>query len=248
MGGVLIVTGGGRGIGAACARLAGSRGFRVAVNYKANAERAEAVAEALRATGGEAITIQADVADEGEVIAMFETVDARLGPVTALINNAGMTGHVGRLTDFSAAEIDAVLRLNVTGAMVCAREAVKRMSTAQGGSGGVIVNISSAAAQLGGANQYLPYAASKAALEAFTKGLGLEVAREGIRVVGLRPGVIDTEIHAAMGMPERARELAPTIPLGRAGSPEEVAQAALWLIGDDASYITATTISVTGGR
>ena len=179
---------------------------------------------------------------------LFETVDADLGPVTALVNNAGIPGNMGPITSLSGGEIDRVLRLNLTSAMICAREAVKRMSTDSGGAGGVIVNISSAAAQMGGAGIYLHYAASKAGLDAFTKGLGLEVGRQGIRVVGIRPGVIDTEIHAAMGMPERVAELAPTVPLGRAGSAREIANAALWAISDDAGYVTATTIDVTGGR
>lgn len=245
---VLIVTGSSRGIGAACAILGAARGFKVCVNYNCNSARADAVVDEITAAGGQAIAVGGDMAAETDILNLFETVDDALGPVTALINNAGMTGTVGPLTDMTAGDMADVFFLNLIGPFICAREAVRRMSTKHGGTGGVIVNITSAAARLGGANQYLHYAASKGGLETFTKGLGLEVADQGIRVAGVQPGVIDTEIHAAMGLPDRAADLAPSVPLRRAGSAEEIARTALWLISDQASYITATTIEATGGR
>lgn len=248
MSGVLVVTGSSRGIGAACAILGAAKGFKVCVNYHSSPERAEAVVAAIGAAGGQAIAVGGDMGRGDDINALFEQVDADLGPVTALINNAGMTGNVSRLEEMQEADMAEVFRLNLIGPFLCAREAIKRMSTKHGGQGGVIVNITSAAARLGGANQYLHYAASKGGLETFTKGLGLEVAADGIRVVGIQPGVIDTEIHARMGMPERVVEAGGSAPLGRAGKAEEIAQTALWLISDDASYITATTIEATGGR
>lgn len=243
-----MVTGASRGIGAACARLAGAAGYRVCVNYNASPDRARAVVGEIEAAGGTAIAVQADVAREDDVRRLFTETDAHLGPVSVLINNAGITGPVARVDAVAADDVARVMQLNLVSAFICSGEAVRRMSSASGGAGGVIINITSAAAKLGGANQYIHYAASKAGLEAFTVGLGLEVAREGIRVVGIRPGVIDTEIHAAMGMPDRVKELAPTVPMGRAGSAEEIARAALWLASDDAGYVTATTVDVTGGR
>jgi NAD(P)-dependent dehydrogenase (short-subunit alcohol dehydrogenase family) len=248
MSGVLVVTGSSRGIGAACAILGAARGFKVCVNYHSSPERAEAVVAEIAAAGGQAIAVGGDMGREADITALFARVDGELGPVTALINNAGMTGNVGRLEDMTEADMADVFRLNLIGPFLCAREAIKRMSNKHGGQGGVIVNISSAAARLGGANQYLHYAASKGGLETFTKGLGLEVAADGIRVAGVQPGVIDTEIHARMGMPERAAELGGTSPMGRAGTAEEMAQTALWLISDEAAYINATTIEATGGR
>jgi NAD(P)-dependent dehydrogenase (short-subunit alcohol dehydrogenase family) len=248
MSGVIIVTGASRGIGAACALHASRRGYKVCVNYLASAKRADQVVAQIRDTGGEAIAVQANAAEETDIMRLFAETDDKLGPVSALINNAGTTGDVGRLEDIEARVIEDTFRLNVTGPFLCAREAVRRMSTRRGGQGGVIVNISSAAAKLGGANQYLHYAASKAAIETFTMGLGQEVAGEGIRVVGIRPGLIDTEIHAAMGMPDRVEKLGPTVPMGRAGTADEIAETAMWLLSDQASYVTATTIEVTGGR
>ncbi|MBT3779119.1 MAG: SDR family oxidoreductase [Rhodospirillaceae bacterium] len=248
MTGVLVVTGASRGIGAACAILGAAQGFKVCVNYNSSPDRAEAVVAEINAAGGEAIAAVGDMGREADIIQLFNTVDQELGPVTALINNAGMTGNIGRLDEMTEADMTDVFRLNLIGPFVCAREAVKRMSTKHGGQGGGIVNITSAAARLGGAAQYLHYAASKGGLETFTKGLGLEVAMEGIRVVGLQPGVIDTEIHARMGLPDRVAQLAPTVPMGRAGTAEEMARSALWLISDAASYINATTIEATGGR
>jgi NAD(P)-dependent dehydrogenase (short-subunit alcohol dehydrogenase family) len=248
MSGVIIVTGASRGIGAACAVHAGRRGYKVCVNYLASAERAEQVVAQIRDAGGEAIAVQANAGDEADILRLFAETDDKLGPVSALVNNAGTTGDVGRLEDIEARVIEDTFRLNVTGPFLCAREAVRRMSTRRGGQGGVIINISSAAAKLGGANQYLHYAASKAAIETFTMGLGQEVAGDGIRVVGIRPGLIDTEIHAAMGMPDRVEKLGPTVPMGRAGTADEIAETAMWLLSDQASYVTATTIEVTGGR
>ena len=248
MSGVLVVTGSSRGIGAACAIVGAAKGFKVCVNYTNSPDRAEQVMEQIRENGGTAIAVAGDMGREADIIALFREVDAQLGPVTALINNAGITGTVSRLEDMAADDMAEVFRLNMTGPFLCAKEAVRRMSTKHGGKGGVIVNISSAAARLGGANQYLHYAASKGGLETFTHGLGLEVAGEGIRVTGVQPGVIDTEIHARMGMPERVADLGSASPLGRAGTAEEMAQTALWLISDQASYINATTIQATGGR
>lgn len=248
MSGVLVVTGSSRGIGAACAILGAARGFKVCVNYHGSPERAGQVVAEIEAAGGVAIAVGGDMGSEHDITKLFARVDEGLGPVTALINNAGKVGNLGRLEDMEAADMADVFRLNLIGPFLCAREAVRRMSSKHGGRGGVIVNITSAAARLGGGGQYLHYAASKAGLETFTKGLSQEVAAEGIRVVGLQPGVIDTEIHARMGHPERVVELGRSAHLGRAGSAEEVARTALWLISDEASYITSTTIEVTGGR
>ena len=248
MSGVLVVTGSSRGIGAACAILGAAQGFKVCVNYLNSPDRAEQVVAEITKAGGTAIAVGGDMGREADITALFKVVDDQLGPLTALINNAGITGTVSRLEDMAADDMAEVFRLNMIGPFLCAKEAVRRMSTKHGGKGGVIVNISSAAARLGGANQYLHYAASKGGLETFTHGLGLEVAGEGIRVAGVQPGVIDTEIHARMGMPERVAELGGASPLGRAGTSEEMAQTALWLISGAASYITATTIQASGGR
>ena len=245
---VLVVTGSSRGIGAACAVLGATQGFKVCVNYHQSPDRAETVVAEIAAAGGEAIAIAGDMGREDDIKTLFKAVDEAFGPVTALINNAAKVGNIGRLEIMAEADMADVFRLNLIGPFLGAREAVKRMSTKRGGQGGVIVNITSAAARLGGANQYIHYAASKGGLETFSKGLGLEVAAEGIRVVGVQPGVIDTEIHARMGMPERVVELGRTAALGRAGTADEMARAALWLISDEASFITATTIEATGGR
>jgi NAD(P)-dependent dehydrogenase (short-subunit alcohol dehydrogenase family) len=243
-----LITGGGRGIGAATALLAAQRGYAVAVNYANNSLAADEVVRAIRAGGGTAMAVQADVGDEAQVVAMFEKVDARLGRLTALVNNAGVVDVQARVDEMSVARLERMFRINVIGSFICAREAVRRMSTRHGGSGGAIVNISSGAARLGSPGQYVDYAASKGAIDTFTIGLAKEVAAEGIRVNAVRPGLIDTEIHASGGMPDRAFELAPTVPMQRTGSAEEIAGAILWLLSTEASYTTMALLDVTGGR
>jgi NAD(P)-dependent dehydrogenase (short-subunit alcohol dehydrogenase family) len=245
---VLLITGGSRGIGAATARLAARRGWAVAVNYARDAAAADGVVCAIEAEGGRAIAVQGDVGDEAQVLAMFARVDAGLGPLAGLVNNAGVVDLQARVDQMSVARLERMLRINVIGSFVCAREAVRRMSTKHGGRGGVIVNLSSAAARLGSPGQYVDYAASKGAVESFTIGLAREVADEGIRVNAVRPGLIETDIHASGGLPDRATELAPTVPMKRTGSAEEVANAIVWLLSDEASYATGSFIDVTGGR
>ena len=245
---VVVVTGGGRGIGAATARLAAERGYAVCVNYRNNQKAAGDVVAGIEASGGTAISVCADVASETDVLRLFETVDARLGPLTALVNNAGILERQTRVEHIDAARLDRVFATNVTGAFLCAREAVRRMSTAHGGAGGAIVNVSSRAAQLGAPGEYVDYAASKAALDALTIGLAREVAGEGIRVNGVRAGIIYTEIHADGGEPGRVDRLGPQLPMKRGGEPIEVARAILWLLSDEASYSTGTFIDVAGGR
>lgn len=245
---ILLVTGGSRGIGAACCRQAAAAGWDVAVNYARDAAAAEAVAADVRALGRRALTVQADVADEAQVLAMFARVDAELGPLTGLVNNAGVVDMPARVDEMSLARLKRMFDTNILGSVVCAREAVRRMSTRHGGQGGSIVNLSSAAAKLGSPAQYVDYAASKGAIDAFTLGLAREVAAEGIRVNAVRPGIIDTDIHASGGLPDRARDLAPQVPMKRAGSADEVAAAVMWLLSDAASYTVGTVIDVTGGR
>ncbi|MET3913368.1 NAD(P)-dependent dehydrogenase (short-subunit alcohol dehydrogenase family) [Variovorax sp. OAS795] len=245
---VLLITGGGRGIGAATALLAAQRGYAVAVNYASNSLAADEVVRTIRAGGGTAVAVQADVGDEAQVAAMFQKVDARLGRLTALVNNAGVVDVQARVDEMSVARLERMFRTNVIGSFICAREAVRRMSTRYGGAGGAIVNISSAAARLGSPGQYVDYAASKGAIDTFTIGLAKEVAAEGIRVNAVRPGLIDTEIHASGGMPDRAFELAPTVPMQRTGSADEIAGAILWLLSEEASYTTMALLDVTGGR
>jgi NAD(P)-dependent dehydrogenase (short-subunit alcohol dehydrogenase family) len=244
----LLITGGSRGIGAATALLAAQQGYAVAVNYTAHAQAANALVQQIRADGGKAIAVQADVSDESQVLALFAEVDAQLGPLCALVNNAGVVDVAARVDDMSVARLRRMFDINVVGSFVCAREAIQRMSTRHGGSGGVIVNVSSAAARLGGAGQYVDYAASKGAIDTFTVGLAKEVALEGIRVNGVRPGIIDTDIHASGGQPDRAQQMAPLVPMQRAGTAHEVAQAIVWLLSDAASYTTGTLLDVTGGR
>ena len=248
MTGVMIVTGGGRGIGAATARLAASRGYDVCVNYLGNAAAAEAVVRDIEGAGGRAIAVQANVAEEAEVERLFETVDRELGPVMALVNNAGIAGTVGRLDEVSGTVLRQVLEVNVLGTLLCARAAIRRMSTRHGGKGGAIVNISSGAATIGSPGTYVWYAASKGAIDSLTVGLANEVARKGIRVNGVAPGYTNTEIHTALGLGDRMEEVGPTIALGRAGEPGEIAQAILWLLSPAASYTTGATLRVAGGR
>lgn len=245
---VLLITGGGRGIGAATALLAAQRGYAVAVNYASNSLAADEVVRTIRAGGGTAVAVQADVGDEAQVTAMFQKVDARLGRLTALVNSAGVVDVQARVDEMTALRLERMFRINVIGSFICAREAVRRMSTRYGGSGGAIVNVSSAAARLGSPGQYVDYAASKGAIDTFTIGLAKEVGAEGIRVNAVRPGLIDTEIHASGGMPDRAFELAPTVPMQRTGSAEEIAGAILWLLSEEASYTTMALLDVTGGR
>ena len=245
---VLLITGGGRGIGAATALLAASRGYAVAVNYATNSLAADEVVRTIRDNGGNAMAVQADVGDEAQVLAMFQKVDARFGRLTALVNNAGVVDVQARVDEMSVARLERMFRINVIGSFICAREAVRRMSTRYGGAGGAIVNISSAASRLGSPDQYVDYAASKGAIDTFTIGLAKEVAAEGIRVNAVRPGLIDTEIHASGGMPDRAFDLAPTVPMQRTGSAEEIAGAILWLLSAEASYTTMALLDVAGGR
>ena len=248
MTGVALITGSGRGIGAATAKLAARRGYAVCVNYLKNEARADEVVAEIRAGGGKAIMVQADTANEDEVVRMFERVDLELGPVTALVNNAGITGRAGRLDSFDAAAIRRVFEVNVTGAILCSQQAVKRMSTKNGGKGGAIVNVSSLAATLGGANQWIPYAAAKGAINSFTLGLAREVAAEGIRVNAISPGLIETEIHAEAGVGDRLQKVIPMVPMQRIGTAEECAEAILWLMSNEAAYMIGTTLTLSGGR
>lgn len=245
---IVLITGGSRGIGAATALQAARAGYAVAVNYTANSLAADEVVRQIRQGGGTAITVQADVAEESQVLAMFDKVDAKLGRLTALVNNAGVVDRTERVDGMSVARLKRMFDINVIGTMVCAREAVKRMSTLYGGPGGAIVNVSSVAARLGGPGQYVDYAAAKGAVDTFTLGLAKEVAAEGIRVNAVRPGIIETDIHASGGLPNRAHDMAPQVPMQRAGSADEVAQSIVWLLGSGSSYTTGALLDIAGGR
>jgi NAD(P)-dependent dehydrogenase (short-subunit alcohol dehydrogenase family) len=245
---VVLITGASRGIGAACALLAAQQGWAVAVNYVANSLAADDVVRQIRAAGGTAMAIKADVANEADVLRMFEAVDAKLGRLQGLVNNAGVVDVAARVDAMSVARLERMWTTNITSSFVCAREAVKRMSTRYGGTGGSIVNLSSAAARMGSPGQYVDYAASKAAIDTFTLGLAKEVATEGVRVNGVRPGIIDTDIHASGGQPDRVVQMGPQVPMQRAGTALEVAQAIVWLLSDAASYTTGSIVDVTGGR
>ncbi len=245
---IMLITGGSRGIGAATALAAAQAGYAVAVNYHSNSLAADEVVRSIRESGGQAIALQADVSREDEVMAMFARIDAKWGPLAALVNNAGVVDVSSRVDGMSVARLSRMLNTHVLGSFVCAREAVLRMSTRHGGSGGAIVNLSSAASKLGSPGQYVDYAACKGAIDTFTIGLAKEVAAEGIRVNAVRPGIIETDIHASGGEPDRAQRLAPQVPMQRPGSAQEVANAILWLLSSEASYCTGALLDVGGGR
>lgn len=244
----LLVTGGGRGIGASVARQAARAGYRVALTYVAQPGPAQAVVDAILGAGGEAFAVQGDVGSEADILAMFEAVDKTFGGLDALVNNAGVLEAFSRLDGIGAARMERIMRVNVIGSMLCAREAVKRMSTRHGGRGGGIVNLSSMVAEIGGADQYVDYAASKGAINSFTIGLAREVAAEGIRVNAVSPGMIDTEIHALSGQTDRIARVEGTLPMKRAGTADEVASAILYLLSEAASYTTGAILNVSGGR
>ena len=248
MSGVMIVTGGSQGIGAATAKLAAARGYRVALSYRSGAQQAEAVLADIRAAGGEAIAIQADAASEAATEALFAEVDRVFGPVTALVNNAGITGPIRKLDAVDAAMLGEVMDLNIVGCFIALREAVKRMATDRGGAGGAIVNLSSRASDIGGANEFVHYAASKGAIDSFTIGASRELGPRGIRVNAVNPGMIETEIHAKAGDAGRTIRAIPVIPLGRVGTAEEVAKVILWLLSEEAAYVTGALVPIGGGR
>ena len=248
MNAVLLITGGSRGIGAATALLAAERGYAVAVNYLRDASAADAIVRTIRAAGGRATAVQADVSQETDVERLFEAVDRELGTLSVLVNNAGIVAPQARLDAMRAERLHRLFGINVVGSLLCAAAAVRRLSTARGGAGGSIVNVSSAASRHGSPGEYIDYAASKAAIDTFTLGLAKEVAAEGIRVNAVRPGIITTDIHASGGDPDRAARMGPALPMQRAGNPEEVARAILWLASSEASYCTGSILDVSGGR
>ena len=245
---VMIVTGGSQGIGEAIARLAAARGYAVALTYQSNQALADKVAADIRTAGGQAIAVRAEMADEAAILALYRTVDEQLGPVTAVVNNAGTPGPMGRIDSVTAATLDMVLAVNVRAPFLMIREAVARMATDNGGAGGAIVNISSRAAELGGAGEWIHYAASKGAVDSLTIGASKELAARGIRVNAVSPGLIETDLHARAGLPDRLTRMVGGVPMGRVGSPEEVATAVLWLLSPEASYITGVTVPISGGR
>jgi len=245
---VVVVTGASRGIGAATARLAADKGYAVCVNYLSNRQAADGLVDALRTAGAKALAVQADVAVEGDVVRLFKECDAALGRATALVNNAGILERRMRVEEMDAGRLQRVIATNVIGSFLCAREAVRRMSTRHGGAGGAIVNVSSAAARLGSPDEYVDYAASKGAIDTFTIGLAKEVATEGIRVNAVRPGPIHTDIHASGGEPNRIERVKSAVPMQRGGDADEVARAILWLLSDEASYCTGALLDVSGGR
>lgn len=245
---IILITGASRGIGAATAQLAAAQGYAVCINYLNNQAAAHAIADQIIANGGRAIAVAADMTSEADVVRLFETVDAQLGPVTALVNNAGILASQMRVDEMDAARLNHIFTANITGYFLCAREAVKRMSTRHGGSGGAIVNVSSAASRLGSAGEYVDYAASKGAIDTLTIGLSREVAAEKIRVNAVRPAFIYTDIHASGGEPGRVDRIKDSIPMKRGGHPDEVAHAILWLLSDQASYATGTFIDLAGGK
>ena len=244
---VVIITGGSRGIGRATALKAAKRGFRVVVGYASNEAAANEVVTQIEASNGKAIAVKCDVGSEQDILALFKAADG-FGTLGALVNNAGIVGPSLRVDEMSAERIARMMAVNVTGSILCAREAVRRLSTKHGGAGGVIINLSSVAAKLGSPNTYVDYAASKGAIDSFTIGLGHEVANEGIRVAGIRPGLIDTDIHASGGEPDRAHRLAHNVPMKRVGTADEIANAIVWLLSDEASYVTSAILDVSGGR
>lgn len=244
----LLVTGGGRGIGAAICRLGAAAGYRVGVNYAANAEAAEALVGEIRQNGGDAIAVRGNVGSEADVLAMFDLMNHTYGRLDALVNNAGVVDRKARLDEMSLERFERMFRINAIGSLLCAREAVKRMSTKNGGKGGAIVNLSSVASVLGSPGEYVDYAASKGAIDTFTIGLAREVATEGIRVNAVSPGIVDTEIHASGGQPDRVEQVQGAVPMRRAGKADEIARAALWLLSDEASYTTGSILTVSGGR
>lgn len=244
---VVVITGGSRGIGRASAIAAAQRGWRVVVGYVSNEKAAQETVATIEASNGKALAVRCDVGIEADILGLFKAADS-FGQLGALVNNAGIVGQTARVEALSADRINNMMRINVTGSFLCAREAVKRMSTKHGGKGGVIVNLSSIAATLGSGNTYVDYAASKGAIDTFTIGLANEVAAEGIRVAGVRPGLIDTEIHASGGDPDRPHRLSKTVPMQRVGTADEIANAIVWLMSDEASYVTGTTLNVSGGR